>query len=64
MRVIVDTSKCQGHAQCYAIAPDVFELDAEGFVIPNDEHEIAALQMGDVKLAVSACPEGALQILE
>jgi ferredoxin len=29
MRVIVDRTQCQGHAQCLLAAPGVFDLDDE-----------------------------------
>lgn len=59
MEVRVDSEKCQGHARCHAICPDVFELDDEGFaavpvptVPPSFEHA--------VREAVMNCPEGAI----
>ncbi len=30
MRVIVDSSRCQGHALCLVHAPDLFDLDDAG----------------------------------
>lgn len=30
MKVQIDRSRCQGHALCAAIAPEVFELDDDG----------------------------------
>ena len=31
MRVVVDREKCQGHNRCYALAPEVFDVDDLGF---------------------------------
>jgi len=31
MRVRVDVDKCQGHARCAALAPEVYELDELGY---------------------------------
>ena len=31
MRVHVDSEKCQGHNRCYAIAPELFDVDDLGF---------------------------------
>jgi ferredoxin len=31
MKLVVDHSKCQGHAMCYASAPNVFVLDDDGY---------------------------------
>ena len=30
MRVHVDAEKCQGHNRCYAIAPELFDVDEYG----------------------------------
>ena len=35
MRVHVDGDKCQGHNRCYALAPELFDVDDLGYA-----HEI------------------------
>ena len=30
LRVRVDRERCQGHARCFALAPELFELDEFG----------------------------------
>ena len=30
MKVTVDPDRCQGHAQCWDLCPEVFSLDEEG----------------------------------
>lgn len=61
MRVTVDTEKCQGHARCWAICPDVFELDDLGFSfvqhkeVPPELEELA-------RQAVDSCPEYAITV--
>ena len=32
MNVTVDQSKCQGHGQCAAVAPEVYSVDDDGYV--------------------------------
>lgn len=62
MRVHVDQLKCQGHNRCYAIAPELFDVDdfgtaherGDGSVPPELEHK--------ARLAVSNCPEFAITI--
>src|SRR6266567_5571760 len=40
MKVTVDPDRCQGHAQCWEICPEVFSLDEEGHsVVLVDEGE-------------------------
>ncbi|OMC45880.1 ferredoxin [Mycobacterium sp. IS-2888] len=59
MRVRLEKSKCVGHAQCYAVDPDLFPIDESGYSI-LEEHEVAP---GDAQLTrdgVASCPEMAL----
>ena len=62
MRVRVDNSKCAGHAQCYAVDPDLFPLDDSGYSI-LEAHEVKPEDEKATREGVAACPENAL-ILE
>jgi ferredoxin len=60
MQVTVDPNLCQGHARCWAICSEVFELDDEGLatavrpdVPPELEDKVAD--------AARNCPERAIQ---
>lgn len=59
MRVVVDRDRCEGNAVCVGIAPDLFELDADDYVmvtkdpIPADEEALA-------EQAIAECPRAAL----
>jgi ferredoxin len=33
MKVRLERSKCVGHAQCYAVDPDLFPIDDAGYCI-------------------------------
>jgi ferredoxin len=62
VKVRLEQSKCVGHAQCYAVDPDLFPIDEsgystlqEGLVRPEDEQV--------TRDGVASCPEMAL-ILE
>jgi ferredoxin len=59
MRVRVDNSKCAGHAQCYAVAPDLFPLDDSGYSTLQ-EHEVKPGDEEKTREGVAACPEMAL----
>lgn len=59
VQVKVDGGKCQGHARCWALAPQLFHLNDEGYMETSviavpPELEVAA------RRAVRACPERAL----
>lgn len=63
-KVKVDPARCQGHARCIAVAPELFELDrfgsssekGRGIVPPGLEHK--------ARLAKANCPEFAVEIIE
>jgi ferredoxin len=59
MKVRLETAKCVGHAQCYAVSPELFPIDDDGYSVlrahlvkPEDEQETRG--------GVAACPELAL----
>ncbi|MEU7747836.1 ferredoxin [Nonomuraea sp. NPDC049158] len=63
MKVRIDSERCQGHGRCYDLAPDLFGEDDEGYgqvigegIVPPDNERAA-------RLAVSNCPERAIEIL-
>ncbi|EJT01249.1 MULTISPECIES: ferredoxin [Rhizobium] len=61
MRIIVHTAKCQGHARCWAQAPEIFNLDDEGYILPGaidveEKDELFASR------GARSCPERALEI--
>jgi ferredoxin len=59
MRIVVDRDRCEGNAVCVGIAPELFELDAEDYVmitidpIPADQEALA-------DQAIAECPRAAL----
>jgi ferredoxin len=66
IQVKVIESRCQGHARCAAVGPELFDLDDEGysFVVPgcetiadDDEETLETAQ-----LAVENCPEQAIEL--
>lgn len=61
MKVRLDRSKCAGHAQCYAVDPDLFPIDDEGFSI-LEPHVVASGDEQITRDGVAACPELALII--
>jgi ferredoxin len=62
MKVRVDNEKCMGHAQCYAVDPDLFPIDDAGYSILQP-HEVKPEDEDLTRQGVEACPERAL-ILE
>ena len=62
MRVIIDSEKCQGHNRCYALAPELFDVDDYGQAIAMNDGEVPAGLEGKARLAVANCPEFAITI--
>jgi ferredoxin len=61
MKVTVDPELCQGHARCWEICPEVFELDDEGHAyvpVPDVPPDLDA----KVRQAVNNCPERAIAV--
>ncbi|MEO8815730.1 MAG: ferredoxin [Mycobacterium sp.] len=63
MRVRLDQSKCAGHAQCYAVDPDLFPIDDSGYSTLED-HEVSPEEAQLTRDGVAACPEMALILYE
>jgi ferredoxin len=58
----VKAGKCQGHARCYTIAPEIFELDEEGY-IGFVEKRLSETDAQTARQGVWACPEQALELV-
>jgi ferredoxin len=63
VRVRLEKSKCVGHAQCYAVDPDLFPIDDSGYSI-LEEHEVRPEDEQLTRDGVASCPEMALIIEE
>lgn len=62
MKVRLEQSKCVGHAQCYAVDPELFPIDESGYSI-LEPHQVRAEDEQLTRDGVASCPEMAL-ILE
>jgi ferredoxin len=62
MRVHVNTELCQGHNRCYALAPELFDVDDYGTAIVIGDGTVAPDLEDKARLAVANCPEYAISI--
>ncbi|MEZ5140087.1 MAG: ferredoxin [Acidimicrobiales bacterium] len=62
MRIAYDREKCQGHGRCYALAPELFDADDEGYAVVLVSGELSDEQLASAQLAADNCPEYALTI--
>jgi ferredoxin len=61
VKAVVDADRCQGHARCWQICPEVFSLDDEGHSyvsVPDVPPELEA----KAREAADNCPERAITI--
>ena len=62
MRVRVDQEKCQGHNRCYALAPDVFDVDDMGYAFVLIDGELPPEFEAGARAGAANCPEYAIAI--
>jgi len=63
MKVRLEQSKCVGHAQCYAVDPDLFPIDESGYSV-LEEHYVRPEDEQLTRDGVTSCPEMALVLIE
>lgn len=64
MKVFVDAEKCQGHNRCFAIAPELFDVDDLGNAFVIGDGTVSSGLEAKARLAVANCPERAITIVE
>jgi ferredoxin len=64
VRVRVDGDKCQGHNRCYALAPELFDVDDLGYAHELHDGLVTAGLEDKARAAVANCPEFAITITE
>jgi ferredoxin len=61
MKVTVDPDRCQGHARCWSLCPEVFVLDDEGHASVAVDEVPAGLET-KAREAADNCPERAITV--
>lgn len=59
MKVRLEQAKCVGHAQCYAVDPELFPIDDSGYST-LEAHDVRPGDEQATRDGVAACPELAL----
>lgn len=62
MKVLVDVDRCQGHNRCYALAPELFDVDDFGQAVVIGDGTVAPGLENKARLAVANCPEYAITL--
>ena len=61
MLVKVDFDLCESNALCEALAPEVFEIDDDDYLVIKKE-EVGDEDLDAVRRAVAACPRAAISL--
>jgi ferredoxin len=64
LKIHVDPDKCQGHARCKAVAPELFDLDAYGNAREAGDGIVPVGLEDKAYLARANCPEFAIEVTE
>lgn len=64
MRVEVLADRCQGHNRCFALAPELFDVDDIGTAVVRGDGSVPADLVDKARLAVANCPEYAVVLHE
>jgi ferredoxin len=64
VRVHVDREKCQGHNRCYALAPELFDVDDLGNAFELGDGLVPEGLEDKARVAAANCPEYAISISE
>jgi len=61
VRIRVDPTKCQGHARCFALVPELFDIDDYGMSSVKDDGSVPPDLEERSRLAIANCPEFAIE---
>ncbi|MVZ99865.1 ferredoxin [Actinomadura sp. LD22] len=61
MKVTVHADRCMGHAMCNAVAPEVYEIDDDGYNVMGTV-EIEPDKEALARQGAAACPERAIEV--
>lgn len=64
MKIKYDRELCQGHNRCYMLAPEIFDVDDEGYAVLRIQGEIPQELHEKAQLCVDNCPEYAIEIAD
>src|ERR1700704_2920499 len=64
LKIRVDQDKCQGHARCKSLAPELFNLDEFGNAHEIGDGSVPAGLEDKAWLAQTNCPEIAIEVTE
>lgn len=64
MKIHFDRDACQGHNRCYLLAPELFDVDDEGYAVLLVDGDLDDQQRERAQLTVDNCPEFAITLVD
>ena len=65
MRITVDGKNCCGHARCWVVAKEFYQLDENGYnIFRGQTVEVPAEMEKFARLGARACPDKVIKIIE
>ena len=64
MKITYNRDACQGHNRCYMLAPELFDVDDEGYAILLVDGDVPSELHEKAQLSVDNCPEYAIELSE
>jgi ferredoxin len=62
VRITVDRARCEGHAQCIAVAPEVYDLDDDAVAVLRTGPEIPEHLQQSASYGADMCPVMAILV--
>lgn len=65
MKAKIDENLCSGHGRCNAVAPDVYELDDDGYNgLRGKIFDVGPEDVDAAQLGAKSCPELAITLTD
>ena len=64
MKIKYSRDACQGHNRCYMLAPELFDVDDEGYAILLIDGDVPDDLKEKAQLTVDNCPEFAIELID
>jgi ferredoxin len=64
MKLVIDADLCQGHNRCFAIVPELVDVDELGNAFVLSDGIVPENLETKARLAVANCPERAITLVD
>ena len=62
MTLVIDYDRCTGHGRCFALSPELFVDDENGYGQVIGDGQVSDELMAAAQRAIRACPEQAISL--